>query len=125
MSATLTINQSWTDGKRLHIVGMVSLTGNYVAGGIPFSLLDYGLPTSQPIVHSDVVGKGGYYTYDIGTLYEYRYIQAPAQGGPNAQNPLANGLLRIFLNGTELSVAALPAGVLGDHIFFYGIFQKY
>jgi hypothetical protein len=123
MSATLTINQSWTDGKRLHVVGAVSLTGNYVAGGMSFSLLDYGLPTSAPIVHSDVVGKGGYYGYDIGTLYEYRYLQAPAQSA--AQNPLANGVLRIYFNGTELSAGALPAGVSGDRIFFYGIFQKY
>ena|ERR1700690_1553983 len=123
MSATLTINQSWTDGKRLHVVGkVIGLPTNYVTGGIPFSLEVYGIPTSQPIVHSDITGKGGYYTNDVGTLYQYRYLPAPLTSGfPN----LANGLLRIYNGAVELTAAAIPAGVLNDTIFFYGIFQKY
>ena len=127
MSAILTVNQSWTDGKRLHIVGTIVLTGNYVMGGIPLSLLVDQIFTSQPLVHSDVVGKGGYYGYDIGTLYEYRYQGAPqSSNAPGQVNQfLAQGVLRIFLNGTEIAASALPAGVLSDTIKFYGIATKY
>lgn len=125
MPATLTVNQSWTDGKRLHVVGIISLAGNYVTGGIPLSLEVYGIPTSQPIVHSDITGKGGYYTNNVGTLYQYRYLPAPYTSSPTSPNPLANGLLRIYDGATELSATTIPAGVLSDTIFFYGIFQKY
>jgi len=127
MSASLTVNQHWTDGKRLHIVGLITLSGSYVTGGVPLSLLVDNVFTTQPIVHSDVVGKGGYYGYDIGTLYEYRYVAAPfQQSPPNPPNAfLANGLLRVYSAGTELSAGPFPAGVLNDTKFFYGIFQKY
>lgn len=129
MSATLTIKQAWTDGKRYHIVGSIALSGNYVTGGIPLNLSPAGPnstpinapPTTQPIVHSDVTGKGGYYGYSSGSLYDYRYVAAPS----NDPTFLSDGLLRIFLNGTELSATAIPAGALSDTVFFYGIFQKY
>jgi hypothetical protein len=126
MSATLTVNQHWTDGKRSHVVGTITLSGSYITGGINLPLLVDGIYTSQPIVHSDVVGKGGYYGYDVGTLYEYRYQNAPYNPSPtNLTNFLQQGVLRIFLSGTELPASALPAGVLADVIKFYGIFQKY
>jgi hypothetical protein len=132
MSATLNVQQSWTDGKRLHVVGVISLSGNYTVGGISLSLVNLApnslpIPTTQPIVFSDVVGKGGYYAYDVGTLYQYRYQDAPFSYGPGNSPPnqfLNQGSLRIFLGSTELSAGALPAGVLSDVIKFYGIFQK-
>jgi hypothetical protein len=124
MSVSLTVNQSWTDGKRLHVEGALKfVAGNYVTGGIPLSLLVDGIFSSQPVVHSDVVGKGGSYGSDIGVLYEYRYVAAPYSNTINQQ--LSQGLLRIFLNGTEIAAGALPSNVLNDNVFFYGIFQKY
>jgi hypothetical protein len=124
MSVSLTVNQSWTDGKRLHVVGNLKfVAGNYTTGGINLSLLVDGVLTSQPIVHSDIVGKGGTYSTDIGTLYEYRYLGSPNSNVIGQQ--LANGLIRIYLDGTEISAGALPANVLNDTVDFYGIFQKY
>lgn len=123
MGVTLKVNQSWTDGKRLHIVGNLTFTGNYATGGINLNLLVDGIFSSQPIVHSDVVGKGGAYGNDLGTLYDYRYVAAPYSNTINQQ--LSQGLLRIFSGGTELSAGAIPSGVLNDTVFFYGIFQKY
>lgn len=126
MSATLTVKQYWTDGKRQHVVGTLALTGNYTTGGIPLGLLVDGIFTSQSIVHSDVTGRGGYYGFDIGTLYEYRYVPAPYQSGIGAPaNFLSEGTLRIFESGTEISAGALPSGVTEDTVFFYGIFQKF
>lgn len=121
MSATLTVTQSWTDGKRRHVVGTIALSGSYVTGGVPLNLAVYGNPTSQPIVVSDIVGMGGYYGAVPGTLYSYRYVPAPST------DPLVlqDGLLRIFDGTTELSAGAFPDGTLSDIITFYGIFQKY
>jgi|SRR5277367_1512193 len=128
MSATLTVSQSWTDGKRQHFVGKIALSGSYVAGGVPLSLLVDGIFTSQPVVHSDVAGKGGGYGAALGTVYDYRYVNAPVSQGAPGIPPnqfLAQGLLRIFLAGTELSAGAFPSGVTSDSVFFYGIVQKY
>src|SRR5271169_1184865 len=131
-AATLTVTQSWTDGKRLHVIGNLLISsGNYVVGGIPLSLLTLGInsltiPTIQPVVVSDIVGLGGYYGYDpTGNLYDYRYVPAPFNPSPQSPNSfLGQGLLRIFLAGVELTAAPIPADVLSDTIQFYGIFQK-
>lgn len=129
--ATLTVTQSWTDGKRLHVVGKLSISpDDYTTGGIALSLINLGvnslpIPTIQPVVVSDIVGLGGYYGFDVGTLYQYRYQDAPFNPSPQSPNSfLAQGVLRIFLSSTELSPGAIPAEVLKDTIKFYGIFQK-
>jgi len=121
MSATLTVTQHWTDGKRRHVVGTIALSGSYVTGGVPLNVAVYGNPTSQPVVVSNIVGQGGYYGSVPGSLYSYRYVPAPSTD----PTVLKDGLLRIFSGTTELSAGAFPTGTLADVISFYGIFQKY
>jgi len=124
MGATLVVQQHWADGKRQHVVGVVTIPAGtvYVTGGIPFPVNVDGVFSQSPIVYSDVVGLNGYYQYEnTNNVYNFRYVPAL----PASQSAvLANGLLRIFSGGTEIAAGALPAAVTTSTITFYGIFRK-
>ncbi|SRR6266702_1279031 len=107
MSLTLTVTQHWDDGKRLHVIGTVAATGNYVTGGVALDLSDFKIKDPSVPLFVLITGKNG---------YSYSYIPGTTR---------ANGLVKVNTTAaTELTQAAFPAGVTGDSINLYAIFHK-
>ena len=113
MSVAITIVDHWSDTKRIHVCGILTLTGNYTTGGdtVNFAAVPQIKAGSGPIVFS-ATGSGG-----------YNYNGIP--GGPT-QIP-ASAKLQILSDstGSELTAAAYPAGVTNNPANFYAIFPKF
>jgi hypothetical protein len=110
MALTLTITDHWSDTKRIHVVGTLTASGNYPAGGDV-------IPVNNPLIKSGsspvfalAQGLGG---------FDYVVTSVPGVAPPAA-------LLRVFTSssGLELAAGAYPAGVTGNTVNFYGIFYK-
>lgn len=106
---TVNISDHWSDGKRIHVVGTLTPSGNYVTGG---DSLNFGLPlikSNSAPTHVDADGLGA-------------YSYAPVLG-----TTINNGKLKFITSttGTELAAGAYPANALGDIIQFHGIFYKF
>lgn len=116
VTATLAITNQWNDGQRLHVVGTVVLAGTYVALGdavVWQNAADarpgfIGLQTTQNPDFAIIVGIAGFvYVWTPSTQ------KLQIRTGAAAQAAL-----------TDLTPGALPGGVTGDTITFYGIFKK-
>lgn len=105
----ITVTQHWADLKRLHVIGTVALTGNYVTGGDIISFADPLIKTASP-------------PQLIRFLNLSKYLLRFAVG-----TTLANGKIKIIVpdTGLELAQAAYPAALTGDTITFEGIFRKF
>lgn len=112
MALTWATTDFWDDGKRLHIVGTLTASGNYATGGdaVDFQavITDVRGIRSQPS-WVEIRGKAGY-------VYEYDYTnkKVMARQEAAAANP-----------ADELSAAAYPAGVTGDTIRAYVVVKKF
>jgi hypothetical protein len=107
MSLVATVTNHWDDGKRIHAIGTIAATGNYVTGGDTLSFALYQIKDPRPPLIVLVSGINGYsYSLIIGTTN-------------------ANGKLKIDTAvNTELAQAGYPSGVSNDTIQFYAIFHK-
>ena len=107
----LKVVDHWIDGRRLHVVGVLTATGNYPAGGdvIPFNdpLIKTGMAPvwveAQSIGGNDFVGVPGVF-----------------------QSTPPNAKLRVIadVTGVELVAGAYPASVTGNPIQIYAIFPR-
>lgn len=98
---------SWHDGKREHVKGVLSFSGNYVAGGDAASFSHSAIKTTKPPVHIQMEGSAGYkFEYQRSTG-KVLVRQSAAAGSP----------------GAELGAAAYPGALTSDVVEFYGIFK--
>lgn len=96
----------WSDTKRLHVVGTVVATGNYVNGtGDALNFL------TEPLIKSNT---NPLYVHMTGRINAYK-----------ATYNQATGLVKFYLAGTELASGAYPAAITGDVFNVYAIFPKF
>ena len=115
MALAFTLVDTWDDGKRIHVSGTATASGNYSTGGDTLDLSQFPVvAATQPPVQGTAWMDG---------LAGYDYVFAPG----SAMN---NGKVKIFQQGAgagafpELAAGAYPAAITGDAITFYGIFKK-
>jgi len=115
MALTFSLVDTWDDGKRIHVSGTVTASGNYVTGGDSLDLSEF------PIVGATQAPIQG--TAWVDGLSGYDYVFSPG----SAMN---NGSVKIFQQGSsagafpELAAGAYPSPITSDTITFYGIFYK-
>ena len=93
---------SWHDGKREHVKGVLTISGNYVVGGEVANLAHSAIKTTKPPVHFQANGT-------TGNSYEYQR---------------STGKIIVRAAGVELTAEAYPAPILADVVEFYGIFKN-
>ena len=115
MALAFTLVDTWDDGKRIHVSGTATASGNYSTGGDTLDLSQFPVvAATQPPVQGTAWMDG---------LAGYDYVFAPG----SAMN---NGKVKIFQQGAsagafpELAAGAYPAAITGDTITVYGIFKK-
>ncbi len=115
MALAFSLVDTWDDGKRIHVSGTVTATGNYSTGGDTLDLSQF------PVIASAQAPTQG--TASMDGLAGYDYVFAPG----TAMN---NGKVKLFAQGAaagafpELGAGAYPGAITGDTITFYGIFKK-
>lgn len=113
-TVTPTVTDQWFDGKRMHVIGTMAITGgtDYVNNGLACSFAGLVKGSSRPPEWVSIKGIAGFlYAFNVGTTQ-------------------ANGLFLIFVNNTggtnaafpQHTVAAVVSGVTGDTISFYAVF---
>jgi hypothetical protein len=112
---TPTTKRVWDDGKKIHAVGTLTVAvgpDTYTAGG---NALDF--------VANMVDGAGlGMPLPGISQQPFYYEVQGLAYIGQ--YNPVTKKLKIISFGGAEVAAGAVPAGLSGDAIIFYVIFDK-
>ena len=107
MSLVAAVTNHWTDGKRIHVIGTITASGNYTTGGDTVSLALPQIKSNSAPLFVDVKGQAGYtYQFKPGTS-------------------MSNGLLGCYSGGTETAAGAYPGGITGDIITFHAIFHKF
>lgn len=112
---SLTLVDSWDDGKRIHVSGTVLACGNYATNGDTLDL------SQSPLVASTQPPISGTAWMDGLAGYDYVFIPGSA---------LNSNKVKIFQQGAsagafpELAAGAYPGGITADTITFYGIFKK-
>lgn len=109
MALVATVKDHWEDTKRVHVVGSIVATGNYVTGG---DTVSFGLPLIKSNSTPAYLVANGLSKYLLSFVL-----------GSN----IGNGKIKITIpdTGLELAQAAYPAAITGDTITFYGIFHKH
>ncbi len=113
MTTTVSIFDQWSDGKRLHVIGTLVLSGSYAQNAEALSFANTPLQSTGNVKYLEITGRNS------GYLYQY------AKGASRDV-----GIIRIWQTGAALSGAfaqlgagALPAGITGDTLDFYAIFD--
>ena len=115
MALTFTLVDTWDDGKRVHVAGTATASGNYTTSGDTLDLSQF------PIIAATQAPVQGTAWMDGLAGYDYVYYPGTAMN---------NGKVKIFQQGAaagafqELAAGAYPAAITGDTITFYGIFKK-
>ncbi|MGA8768236.1 MAG: hypothetical protein WB559_14550 [Candidatus Acidiferrales bacterium] len=115
MALTFTLVDTWDDGKRIHVAGTATASGNYATSGDTLDLSQFPLIAAT---QSPVQGTAG-----MDGLAGYDYVFTPGAA-------LTNGKVKIFQQGAsagafpELASGAYPSAITSDTITFYGIFKK-
>lgn len=108
MSLALTVTKQWWDGKKLHVIGTVVASSTYATNGDTISFASLGIESSQAPLW-----------VKFNSLNGYAYVYSPAS--PSTQS---TGKMRVnTTSNTELAAGAYPAGVTGDTIGYYAIFE--
>ncbi|HEV2287397.1 MAG TPA: hypothetical protein VGR81_00425 [Candidatus Acidoferrales bacterium] len=117
MALAFTLVDYWDDGKRIHVAGTISASGNYATGGDTLDLTEIGslgIPTTQPPIQGTawMDGLAGYdYVFSSGTAINSNKVKMFEQAG-------SAGAF------AELASGAYPAAISADTITFYGIFPR-
>lgn len=114
MSIAVTTTDVWHDSKRLHVIGTLAFSSNYVTGGDTLNFAGVkGALSSLPPVDCKIHGNSGHaYEFVLGTT-------------------VANGKVMVRIATTtsgnlglsEHSAAAYDATVTGDVVRFHAIFK--
>lgn len=106
------VTDKWIDGKRLHVIGTLTPSGSYAAGGDAFDFVSglVGVTTNKQPSIVLIEGKAGFaFSYD----YANKKVLVFTNTAGGANNALG-----------EHTAAAYAAGVTGDAIRFYAIFAR-
>ena len=104
MPAVIVIKDHWTDGKRLHVTGTVTTSGNYTTGGDTLSFANTEIKSASPPVFVIIQGQG---------VNNYTYVPG---------STMANGLIFGQTGGVQFTTATpYPT----DTVSFYAIFPKF
>jgi len=111
LALAISVTQHWADLKRLHVIGTITASGNYVTGG---DTLNFTNPKIKSSKVPDIVTIHG---RAVGPAYLYQFVCGTTQ---------ANGKMIVadVATGAELAAAPYPAGVTGDTIEFHAVFKK-
>jgi len=117
MALAFTLVDFWDDGKRIHVAGTISASGNYATGGDTLDLTELGslgVPTTQPPIQGTAWMDG---------LAGYDYVFSPGAA-------INSSKVKIFEQASaagafaELASGAYPAAISADTITFYGVFPR-
>jgi hypothetical protein len=109
MPIAVALKDQWSDGKRLHVIGLLTPTGNYAAAGVTINFAQLVIAASRVPKLCLIQGTAG---------YELVYVN-----GTNAQD---GKILAYSTAGTPLTdAAAWPAGLTGVGVPFYAIFEQF
>jgi hypothetical protein len=115
MALSFSLVDTWDDGKRIHLAGTVTVSGNYSTSGDTLDLSQFPIiATTQSPIQGTVWMDG---------LAGYDYVFNPGAA-------LNSGKVKIFQQGAsagpfaELAAGAYPSAITGDTITLYGIFKK-
>jgi hypothetical protein len=115
MALTFSIVDTWDDGKRVHVSGTVTASGNYIASGDTLDLSQVPIVASaQPPIQGTawMDGLAGYdYVFYPGATMNANKVKIFQQGASAGAFP-------------ELATGGYPAAITADTITFYGIFKK-
>lgn len=112
-SVTVTVQQSWVEGKALRVIGTVvfgASPGTYSTGGLTLPLTDPLIKAQRAPISCKLLSQSNAAAQ---ADYAYKYI-------PGTTN--ANGLVKIFTGSAEIAASAMPAAVSGDVIQFDALF---
>lgn len=107
MTLVLTNTSRWFDGQRLHQVGTIVASGNYVTpNGEPLSFADGEIKSSRIPDFVVIQGNQSGYTY-----------------GYHPGTDITDGTMAVFLAGAEAAAGPYPGLVTGDTITYHAIFK--
>lgn len=92
MSATPTITDMWSDGKRLHVIGTIAFAGSYVAGGDVLDLGTAGVRCSK---------APNYINFNQLRQFELGYHPAPLS--------VAGGKLVVYLKSAQAATGTITS----------------
>jgi len=106
MTLVLTNTSRWFDGQRLHQVGNIVASGNYLTPfGEVLALTDGEIKSSRLPDFMIIQGRTG---------FTYAY---------NPNTDVTDGTMSVFLANVEASAGPYPGGVTGDVITYHAIFR--
>ena len=116
MALTFSLVDTWDDGKRIHVSGTVTATGNYTTNGDTLDLSQVPvIASAQPPIQGTawMDGLAGFdYVFSPGATMNANKVKMFACGATaGAAFP-------------ELAAGAYPSQITADTITFYGIFKK-
>ena len=115
MALTFTLVDTWDDGKRIHVTGTATASGNYSTGGDTLDL------SQTPLIASAQAPISGTAWMDGLAGYDYVFMPCAAMN---------SNKVKIFQQGAaagafpELAAGAYPGAITADSITFYGTFKK-
>lgn len=115
-SITLTVGESWDDGKRIHVIGSLAIdaaSDMYATGGlsVPVPQVPAVNAAAKPVEFA-AEGLAGYtFSYKHATD---RLMVFVLKASAALNDPMP-----------ELTAVAIPAGLSGDTIHFHGIYHKF
>ena len=116
MALAFSLVDTWDDGKRIHVSGMVAATGSYATGGDTLDLSQVPIIASaQPPIQGTAWMDG---------LAGYDYVFTPGAALNSNKVKMFACAATVQAAFPELTAGAYPAAITGDTITFYGIFKK-
>jgi hypothetical protein len=112
MTLTVTVDDKWFDGQRIHVVGSVLASVNYATGGDTVDFSGADVKSAQPPSDVRFTGVAGYvYGWTKGTLISNQLMTAHEAGADAAALD-------------EVAAGAYPAALIADVIRFHAIFKS-
>jgi hypothetical protein len=112
---TPTSKRVWDDGKKIHVIGTLTVApaaDTYTAGGNALDFVANMVDGAGLGVPLPGIGSQPFWVHVLGNAYFGQY------------NPSTKKLKLLAFGGTEVTAGAVPAGLSGDTIAFYLIFDK-
>lgn len=115
--STFTTSDVWDDGKKIHAVGKLTVSASpdtYTTGGVAFNVFGNTVDGAGLGLPLPTVSSQPFWANIVGGTYFGQY------------NPTTNKLkITAIAGGAELAAGAVPAGLSGDTIIAYFIFDKF
>jgi hypothetical protein len=112
---TPTTKRVWDDSKKIHVVGTLAVAAGpdtYIAGGNALDFVANMVDGAGLGIPLPGIGSQPFWVNVVGLAYYGQY------------NPTTKKLKIFTLAGVEVAAGAVPAGLSGDTITFYLVFDK-